>query len=410
MFDDWLREHVHALDTTDPAAPLDDLEPLRELVGEARVVAVGENSHFIAEFAALRQRVLRFLVERCGFTIFGFEYGFSEGFAVADWVRGDVDDLPSHVDAELPLGLDGPLHWLREHGSGVRFVGIDIPEAGGSLLPALRPVAGYLQGIDPDAAVFAEQAIAIAERVARPSAAAGAPAWARLDPSEQDALTAALARLLNRFRAAKALYVDRTDEYGYAVNLRRVEGAFVADYQIRAMAALFAGGGLVADTTARDVYMAESVRWHLEHARPGERMLLAAHNAHIQKAPVSYGGQLSAFPMGFHLAEMFGSDYVALALTSMAGHTAEMELDESAHFGFVVDEQPLAPPEAGSVEAALTSAPLSLAALRGAPEGGPDRIRMHAGYLQLPVAAAFDGVVCVPESTVAANARYLKSS
>lgn len=411
MFAGWLRENTHALSTIDPDAALDDLEPLRDLIGDARVVAIGENSHFIAEFAALRHRVLRFLVERCGFSLFGFEYGFSEAFAVDDWVRGDVDDLPSHVTSAVPLGVDAPLRWLRDNAPAVRFAGVDVPEAGGSLLPALRPVAGYLSGIDPDALPLVNTAIAIAERFAGSSAAAGAPAWARLPQSDKDALTAALARLLNRFRAAAPLYIERGDEYGYAVNLRRVEGAFVGDYQIRAMAALFNGDGAVADTTAREVYMAESVRWHLEHAPPGAKMVLAAHNAHIQKTPVAFDGQLTGFPMGHHLAGQFGDDYFALALTSMAGHTAEMELDESARFGFVIDELPLQTPEDGSIEAALADAPrLVLAGLRSAPGHGPDRIRMHAGYLHSPVSEAFDAVISVPESTVAADMDYKKSA
>lgn len=55
---------------------MDDLEPLRRLVGDARVVAIGEGAHFVQEFSQVRQRVLRFLAERCGFTVFAFEYSF----------------------------------------------------------------------------------------------------------------------------------------------------------------------------------------------------------------------------------------------------------------------------------------------------------------------------------------------
>ena len=32
---DWVHEHAIAADSLDPRAPLDDLEPLRELIGDA---------------------------------------------------------------------------------------------------------------------------------------------------------------------------------------------------------------------------------------------------------------------------------------------------------------------------------------------------------------------------------------
>ena len=46
-----------------------DLEPLRDIIGNAKVVALGENSHFIKEFCQIRFSILRFLVEKCGFNV-----------------------------------------------------------------------------------------------------------------------------------------------------------------------------------------------------------------------------------------------------------------------------------------------------------------------------------------------------
>ena len=88
-FTDWLKGHATPLSHFDPAAPLDDLEPLRDILNGVRVVALGEHSHFVSEFAAMRQRILRFLVERCGFTALAFEYGFCEGIPLDAWARGE---------------------------------------------------------------------------------------------------------------------------------------------------------------------------------------------------------------------------------------------------------------------------------------------------------------------------------
>ncbi|GAA2682653.1 erythromycin esterase family protein [Streptomyces lunalinharesii] len=416
-FADWLRTHATALAHLDPEAPLDDLEPLRAVVGDARVVAIGESSHFIQEFALLRERILRFLVERCGFTVLAFEYGFSEGFALDAWARGEGTDdaLAAHLAGTVPVGLDAPLRWLRRHNrtapTPVRFAGVDIPAAGGSLLPALTPVADYLHRIDPETLPALQEALRIAATFAAGSGAVAAPAWARLATAEQDALSALLTRLLIRFRALEPLYVSRGDQQDYDVALRRLEGACHADYTFRAMAGLFAGTGLTADTSARDAYMARSVLWHLDRLEPGTRVVLAAHNAHIQRTPVSFDGHLTGLPMGQHLHRALGAAYRPLALTSTTGHTADMPRDENARFGFTIDATPLGPAEPGSIEAAFTDAGLGLglADLRPArPRSpgrtdlppGPDRIRIQSAYLHTPVVEAFDAVLHTPTSTV----------
>lgn len=411
---EWLRNHAAPLTHLEPDAPLDDLEPLREAIGTARVVAIGENSHFITEFKQMRERILRFLVERCGFTVLAFEYGFSEGVRLDAWAQGagTGDELATHLAGSIPVGVDGPLRWIRRHNATaaapVRFAGIDIPSAGGSLLPALHPVADYLRGVDPGTLPAVETALRIAASFAGASAASAAPAWARLPAAEQDALTAILARLLIRFRAVESMYVSRSDQDGYDIARRRLEAACCADYGFRAMADLFAGTGLAADTSARDSYMADSVRWHLERSAPGTRIVLCAHNAHIQKEPVSFNGHLTGFPMGRYLHRALGDDYFALGLTSNEGYTADMLPDEEAPFGFTVATTPLQAPEPGSIEAAFTDAGSGpgFADLRRArreitPGPGPDRTRIQSAYLEVDVLDAFDGILDTAVSTVA---------
>src|SRR5262249_193739 len=151
------------------------------------------NSHFISEFSALRQRILRFLVERCDFTVLAFEYGFSEGYPLDAWAQGQGTDeeLADHLATSIPVGVEQPARWMRSYtgtaATPVRFAGIDIPAAGGSLLPALIPVAGYLREVDPEVVPLIEDAMRIAEKFATRSAASAAPGWSRLGSAEQDA-------------------------------------------------------------------------------------------------------------------------------------------------------------------------------------------------------------------------------
>ncbi|MEV0195222.1 erythromycin esterase family protein [Nonomuraea sp. NPDC050691] len=412
---DWFARHAVPLTTLDPDAPLDDLEPLRGIIGDARVVAVGENAHFIHEFSLARQRILRFLAERCGFTLFAHESGFSEGLALDPWVQGagDETDLTQINEAADSWGHGDLLRYIRRHnttsGRPVRFAGIDVPQAGGSLLPALIPVAAYLRDIDPDILPVAESAIAMAERIAGGSVASAAPDWAKLGTAEQDALTAALTRLKLRFQALEPLYTSRSDRDHYDAAFWRLEAALHTDDTLRGMAALFDGSALPADLSVRDRYMAESVQWHLSRSAPGTRMVLAAHNNHIQKHPVAYDGHLTTLPMGQHLDRALGEDYVALALTSTADHTVEMYPDADAPLGFTIADTALAPPEPDSVEAAALDAGVGLALVDLRHARHSDRllsltsIRTQSSTMTMPVADAFDSVLISPTATMQAG-------
>jgi len=422
---DWFRERSTTLTTLDPQQPLDDLEVLREIVGDARVVAIGEGAHFVEEFSRARRRVLRFLAERCGFTVFAMEFGFSEAFPLDQWLQGEGadGDLAKASRAAAEWGAADLMHWLRHHnrtsGHPLRFAGLDLPEAGGALRPALEPVAEYLREVDPDTLPLVDTVLEISDRFLKGSGsgAAAAPAWAGLETGEQNELTATLARLLLRIRAVEPLYVSRSGQSRFDIAKRLVEAACHTDYMFRAGNDLMSGRALTADLSVREIYLAESVRWHLDHAEPGTRIVLAAHNNHIHKTAFSleFGGGLTTLPMGQHLQRTLGRDYRAVALVHTADHVPEMYPDPDAAVGFTLAEAQLGPAAPGSVEAALTDAGLAdritLTDLRHAPrdtQGAPllNGIRFQSSHLSTPVPEAFDAVLAVPTVTRDRTVRF----
>ncbi|MFF2185394.1 erythromycin esterase family protein [Streptomyces sp. NPDC058155] len=423
---DWFRAHSTELTSLDADDPLDDLEPLREIIGGARVVGLGENAHFVEEFSHARQQVLRFLAERCGFTVLAFEFGFSEGFALDRWLNGGDegdDDLAEVSRAAAEWGFADFMDWLRRYnragGHPLRFAGLDVPAAGGALRPALDPVADYLREVDPDALPLLETALEISDRfidgAKTGSGAAAAPAWGRLEPAEQNELTATLARLLLRLRAVEPVYVERGGQSAFDIARRRVEAACHTDYMFQAMNALLSGGGSAADLAVREIYLAESVRWHLDRSAPGTRIVLAAHNNHIQKTAVDFGGPFTPLTMGGHLHHTLGRDYRAIALTHTADHVPEMYPDPARTVGFTLADASLEAPVPGSVEAALIDAGLggriTLTGLARSPRdaaGAPllNRIRSQSATVSGPLPLAFDAVLSVPTVTRVASVPF----
>ncbi|MBC2879157.1 MULTISPECIES: erythromycin esterase family protein [Streptomyces] len=406
----------------DPEAPLGDLEPLRDLVGDARVVALGENSHQIREFGLLRHRVLRYLVEELGFTAYAMEYGAAEGRAVDAWVRGGPGDLDGLL---APGGTAGGIHrlglpaecrdtlrWLRRHNAAaprpVRFLGCDIPSAGGSLAPVLDPVAAYLAAVDPGALRFLEAARQISEPIA--GGTVMVPAYARLDLDEatQDRLTTALSRLLGRLTDLREVHVERAGRAAYETALSDVRAAVATDRAQRAMAEALAGAPDGAGFAARERYLADTPLEFLDRSAPGTRAVLVGHNAHIQRST----GPLGVATMGNLLARALGADYVPIALTGNGGETVENVPDRDHPAGMRWGRAAVPDAVPDSVEALFADvrdrpALVDARALRayarrcGLPE--PVRTRLDTAFLEVPALEAFDGILCVPDTTLSAD-------
>ncbi|MFF9352434.1 erythromycin esterase family protein [Streptomyces sp. NPDC014734] len=434
----WVTSHSSRLaglgPGADPGASLHDLEPLSDLVGDARVVALGESSHQIREFALMRHRILRFLIEQLGFTVYAMEYGAAEGRAVDAWVQGgpgDIDDLlapagsgtrRSDADAASVKSLGQPvecrntLRWLRLHNSGtsqpIRFVGCDIPMAGGSLRPVLEPVAAYLTTVDPGALPFLNTALEISEPIA--GGTVMVPTYARLglDGAVQDRLTTALARLLGRFTDLREIYTERGGAEAYATSLSDVRAAVTTDRMQRAMAEAFAGTPDGPNLAARERYLADTLLEFLDRAKPGTRVVLVGHNAHIQRSANQAQGALAVTTMGNLLSRALGENYVSLALTGNGGETVENVPDQGHPLGMRWGRA--ATPEAlpDSVEALFAGvsgqpALVNARALReyarrhALPE--PVRTRVDTAFIEIPVLEAFDGIICVPDTTLSAD-------
>jgi hypothetical protein len=62
----WIRSAAIPLATTEPRHGLADLEALRPLVGDARIVSLGEATHGTREFFQLKHRLLEFCVAELG--------------------------------------------------------------------------------------------------------------------------------------------------------------------------------------------------------------------------------------------------------------------------------------------------------------------------------------------------------
>ncbi|MFZ2873293.1 MAG: hypothetical protein WAZ94_02295 [Phycisphaerales bacterium] len=91
----WLKTHAFPLTSAEAGHGFDDLEPLRAMIENARLVSLGEPTHGMREAFQLKHRLLEFLVTELGFTLFSSEASSPEPFRLNDYVlRGEGDPRP----------------------------------------------------------------------------------------------------------------------------------------------------------------------------------------------------------------------------------------------------------------------------------------------------------------------------
>ena len=131
----WIR--ANAIPLTSPVAGhgFDDMQPLKKVVGDARIVSLGEATHGSREFFQLKHRMVEFLATQMGFTIFSIEANMPEAYKLNDFVlngNGDPAKLIKGMyfwtwDTQEVLDM---VLWMREFnksGKGrIEFTGFDM--------------------------------------------------------------------------------------------------------------------------------------------------------------------------------------------------------------------------------------------------------------------------------------------
>jgi erythromycin esterase len=154
-FEKWAVGRAIPLRTTEADGNIKDLLPLKSLVGSARVVAIGEPNHGTHEPLALRNRLIRFLVEEMGFTAVALETSFTESYTLARFVAGDPGDLHHTVSNAMSWGFgnfpenEELIQWIREYNANtnhhrkVSFYGIDLSGAQDGAFPQARRAVDF---------------------------------------------------------------------------------------------------------------------------------------------------------------------------------------------------------------------------------------------------------------------------
>ncbi|MFI6643333.1 erythromycin esterase family protein [Streptomyces sp. NPDC050504] len=351
---------------TDPAAsdparelartahPLTDLRPLERIVGDAKVVGVGEATHSSSEFFRTKHRIFEHLVEKKGFTTFSLETSWGGGLLIDAYVQTGKGD-PAKIMREA---LDSPvwnnqeyldlIRWMRQHNvrhpeHRVHFMGNDVGYAPSSLFDRVeRYVAEHHPALLPR---FKEL-----YRTSRPNAptADWMQRYLEKPRPERQSMSADVNRALALLegqkpeKPAKPGKRDKSaEERAWAVQNAR------AIAQVGTLYAFDLGEGHVHRAMEyRDRTMAENTVWW--QRTTGDRMVLSAHNAHVgyeTTDPVHYPKVQGAF-----MRDLLGKGYVTVGTTFGQG---SFNANDTEQPGEPMRKFTVGPPAAGSNEHTL---------------------------------------------------------
>lgn len=402
----WASSRALPLSSVETSDDISDLRSLPPLIGAAKVVAMGEPGHGHHEPLAFRNRLLTFLVTEMEFTAIAIETGLSESGRIQEFVAGGPGKAPQVTRNNLTYGFGrfqenvALVQWIREYNADpshlrkVRFYGIDIslggPRTATPAPAALETALSYVARVDAEAArPLRDRLQPFLERlpVTNPEA---------FPEADRNLMTEAIDDLVGVFELQHESFVASTSETEYAWAFRNAVSARQADRVFRLMSPPSTGGVPPAawrQMNARSEALADNVRWILEQEGPGGKILVFAHNTHIQNAPTEGGvwGNLERPPeaMGQHLRATLGEDLFILG--TAAGNSPGGS-------------------EAETVEAALEGLehPLFVLDLRSAPQGEvtewlSERRKLRAGFTfeLVSLEQAFDALLFIRAVTPA---------
>lgn len=157
----WIDRTALPVSSFEPEAPLDDLAPLLNRLGDARIVGLGENSHGARALFRLKHRILRLLVEEADFTALAVEMPAAGADAVNAYISGASDDAqaallalgyPSWQSAEMWAVFEWLRHYNLQEDAAIRVYGLDLADRGGlsvdaSMAAEAERIAARHQGV-----------------------------------------------------------------------------------------------------------------------------------------------------------------------------------------------------------------------------------------------------------------------
>ncbi|WP_281989804.1 erythromycin esterase family protein [Aquimarina aggregata] len=306
----WIQKKSITINSVIAETGFEDLNHLKPILKHIQVVGMGETSHGTKEIFQMKHRMLEFLVKEMGFTLFGIEASHVGCRPINDYVlhgKGNSRDALSAQgfwiwNTEEVIEM---IEWMHNYNKTVpntkkiKFIGIDTQTIG--LDNAYDRINKYLKKtgehsmleVDVDSLFNSIKSIK--------------------DRSDLSKRRQKLYNLLSYLIANEINLIhisSKQEYYNIILDLKKIiQGVEAGDRKL----------GKRSGYNIRDEYMAQTVMETLEKEGSNAKMMLWAHNSHINKDPSSYTNG-SQKPLGSALKRYLGDKkYYAIGFATYQG-------------------------------------------------------------------------------------------
>lgn len=319
----WIKHHAIPLSTVEAGHGFADLQPLKRILRDVRLVGLGEATHGTREFFQFKHRMVEFLVREMGFRVFAIEASYAGCRNINDFIQGRTSDGAKALASQgfwtwNTEEVRAMLEWMRTYNATaapdqkLKFLGFDIQNN----REARDTVLAYLQRVAPEradafAAIARPQVVNASDdeiltslETRAEAANAGSPEVKPAAIKQVNEIRAAYQELIGFLTVNETKFALTTSaaEFADALHSARVIAQYLDAYVLPVPPG-------PQDLGLRDLYMAENMARFVAAEPPGTRFIIWAHNFHVA-SPAD-----ATYRFGTRLRAMYGAQYYSVGFS-----------------------------------------------------------------------------------------------
>ncbi len=325
-----LKKSVIPISTVEAGNGFKDLMPLKDILKDKKIVAMGEATHGTSEFFKMKHRFFEFLVEEMGYRVFAMECDGGGGQAINDYIlkgEGNLEDSLDELGLYRTEEVKNMIKWMKEYNDDpsnkekIKFYGFDMQ----GIVDTLPKLSYYLGRLDKELQTKVEEDTL--NTIYRNDIKA-------LTNEQLDSILLNINEVKKDMENSKEKYLNNNlqNEYELAIwNLNLVSQC--VEYHIEVNKSVNHIIESVSVMKIRDKYMAANVKWIQEHESKlgNDKVMLWAHNVHV-----SYMDDIYKY-MGKNLKEMYGDEYYSIGFELSRGSFNTSDMSTGTLTRFVID-------------------------------------------------------------------------